>query len=421
VETPDPAYDGSAFEDFTLVRELGRGASSVVHLAWQHSLDRDVALKRLRRSLSADASSTERLRREAQVVSRLDHPRIIRLYDLITDGADLVLVMESVLGPSVQSMAARARPSASQALAIVSDVAEALDYAASRGVVHRDIKPANVFITAAGRCKLGDFGLARISGERAMFLSNDGTVRGTPLYMAPEQLRGDAPTSAWDVYALALMATELLSGRHPFAGMSVRGAVEAHLDGGAASAAAGSALPAPVLAVLCSGLASSAADRPTARHLADRLVDAAPIAWFGETADRAPLVASSPAAPGTYAEDADGLWAGGRQAGWTVELVDDSTWHGSSEAARDRSTLVESSPDSHTSPGSPAIPRSPVSKASTATINDKWIRQATPRVGPSSARRRTGTRLSLGSWAIYIAAFVVGFGIVLALLLLRTH
>ena len=218
---------------------------------------------------------------------------------------------------------------------------------------------------------------------------------------------------------LALMATELLSGRHPFAGMSVRGAVEAHLDGGAASAAAASALPAPVLAVLCSGLASSAADRPTAGELADRLVDAAPMAWFGATADHAPLVASSPAAPGTYAEDADGLWVDGRQAGWTVELVDDSTWHGSSEAARDGSSLVEAS---HTSPGSPAIPRSPASKASAATINDKWIRQATPRVGLSSARRRTRTRRwYLGSWASFIAAFVVGFGIVLALVLLRTH
>ena len=195
--------------------------------------------------------------------------------------------------------------------------------------------------------------------NRAMFLSNDGTVRGTPLYMAPEQLRGEAPTPAWDVYALALMATELLSGSHPLAGMSVRGAVEAHLDGGAASAAA-AALPAPVLAVLRSGLASPAADRPTARQLADRLVDAAPMAWFGVTADHVPLVASSsaaaPAALGTHAEDADGLWAGGKRAGWTVELVDASTWHGSSEAERDRLSIVEASPNSHSCPGSPAVP-----------------------------------------------------------------
>src|ERR1700733_10274976 len=118
VDIRDPAREDSAAGDFTLVRELGRGASSVVHLAWQRSLDRDVALKRLLRTLSADASATERLRREAQVVSRLDHPRIVRLYDLITDGADLVLVMEYVQGPSVQSMAATARPSASQAPAV---------------------------------------------------------------------------------------------------------------------------------------------------------------------------------------------------------------------------------------------------------------------------------------------------------------
>ena len=243
------------------------------------------------RSLSADASATERLRREAQVVSRLDHPRIVRLFDLITDGADLVLVMEYVRGPSVQSMAAAARPSASQALAVVSDVAEALDYAASRGVVHRDVKPANVFITATGRCKLGDFGLARISGERlrcscrmtGQFAAHLSTWhpsiarRGTNTRMGCLRARADGDGA--------------VIGRHPFAGMSVRGAVEAHLDGGAVSAAAVSALPAPVVAVLRRGLASLGADRPTASQLAEHLVEAAPTAWFGVTADHVHSIA----------------------------------------------------------------------------------------------------------------------------------
>ena len=423
VEVRDPAREDSAAGDFTRVRELGRGASSVVHLAWQRSLDRYVALKRLLRTLSADASATERLRREAQVVSRLDHPRIVRLYDLITDGADLVLVMEYVQGPSVQSMAATARPTASQALAVVSDVADALEYATSRDVVHRDVKPANVFITATGRCKLGDFGLARISGERAMFLSNDGTVRGTPLYMAPEQLRGEAPTSAWDVYALALMATELLAGRHPFAGMSVRGALEAHLDGGAASAATASALPPPVVAVLRTGLASLPADRPTARQLADRLVEAAPTAWFETTTDAAPLIAPSPAiavAPGTQVA-ADGLWADGNRGGWTMELVDDSTWLGSSERAHDGSSLVGTPRDPVARPGPPPTTPGPGSRSPKATIDDEWIRNPIPRVGVPSARKGGVRTRAKRRWVVLIAAFVVGFGVGLVALVLSTH
>ncbi len=409
VEVTDPAREDPNTGDFTLIRELGRGASSVVHLARQRSLDRDVALKRLLRTLSADASATERLRREAQVVSRLDHPRIVRLFDLITDGADLVLVMEYVRGPSVQSMAATARPSASQALAVVSDIAEALDYAAGRGVVHRDVKPANVFITAAGRCKLGDFGLARISGERAMFMSNDGTIRGTPLYMAPEQLRGETPTSAWDVYALALMATELLAGRHPFAGMSVRGAVEAHLDGGAVTAVARTDLPAPVVAVLHDGLAPSAADRPTARQLADRLVEAAPSEWFEAAVNSAPVVAAVPttttAPPGTHMEAAHGVWVGGGGAGWTAELVDDATWHGPSELA----------------PAPPLPPRGPGVEPPAATVDDQWILQPIPTIALPSAGQRKPSGRTKRSWVLVIAAFVVSFALALTALALITH
>ena len=384
VEVANPPADEPAAGDFTLIRELGRGSSSVVHLARQHSLDRDVALKRLLRTLTSNPAAVARLQREGQVIARLHHPRIVRLYDLIEDGPDLVLVMEYVRGPSVQSLSAVSPPSPSQALAVVADVADALDYAAARNVVHRDVKPANVFVTSGGRCKLGDFGLARISGERTMFQSNDGTIRGTPLYMAPEQLRGSEPSSAWDVYALALMALELLAGRHPFEGMTVRGAVEAHLDGGAVTAAESTSLPESIVEVIRDGLASDPGDRPTSRDLAARLVGAAPRSWLVTRAgrpQREPTTAPSAAgrASGTRRTRSEGLWAEGDHGGWTMEVVDAGTWLGTSDLEFEGDPLAAStSGTSHDPPsneGQPGRSVSMVGRARRSTTTGSGTRR----------------------------------------------
>jgi len=411
VEVADPAANEPVAGDFTLSRELGRGSSSVVHLARQRSLDRDVALKRLLRTLSGNPAAVARLRREGQVISRLDHPRIVRLYDLIEDGPDLVLVMEHVRGPSVRSLSMVSPPSPSQALAVVCDVAEALDYAAARDVVHRDVKPANVFVTSVGRCKLGDFGLARIAGEQMMFQSNDGTVRGTPFYMAPEQLRGAEPSPAWDVYALAMMALELLSGRHPFEGLTIRGAVEAHLDGRAVTAAGSTSLPKAIVDVISDGLAADAAQRPTSRELADRMVRAAPRSWFSRgaalphTSD--PTVARSASGP-TLPE---GFWNEGDGGGWTVEVVDAATWLGASDTGfgGPRRTAPTSDTSAGWTSGEPSVvPRQSTSMVGRATIDDQWIRHPTPDLATASTGR---TRRM---WAVIVAAFIVGFALALA-------
>ena len=395
--------------DFTLVRELGRGASSVVHLAWQRSLHREVALKRLHRTLSGDASASARLRREGQVISRLDHPHVVRLYDLIEDGPDLVLVMEYVRGHSVRALSLVSPPSRSQVLAVVADVSSALDFASMRGVVHRDVKPANVFITAAGRCKLGDFGLARIAGERWMFQSNDGSIRGTPLYMAPEQLRGGEPTSACDVYALSLMTLELLSRVHPFEGMTVRAAMEAHLDGVAAEVAAAAPLPAPLVAVLCAGLAPRADDRPTSRELARRLIEAAPRSWLEEDSSGG---AQGPAPGGTEGVSVslvappEGLWAAGDQGGWTMEVIDEATWLGASGSELDDPSAEPASGRAAYSSTQRAV--APHESARRPTIDDRWIRQPTPELMTGSSHRFMRPAVAV------IAAFVVGFALALA-------
>ena len=317
-------------------------------------------------------------------------------------------------------MAATARPTASQALVVVSDVADALEYAASRDVVHRDVKPANVFITATGRCKLGDFGLARISGERAMFLSNDGTVRGTPLYMAPEQLRGEAPTSAWDVYALALMATELLAGRHPFAGMSVRGALEAHLDRGAASAATASALPPPVLAVICTDWRPC---RQTGRpHGNWPTASWRPHRQRGSTRRPTTLHSSRPSTcvprgPTPWTPMACGRTGSGPAGPWSWSTTRRGTGR-PNERTMDRHWSEHHGTRSRTPPTTPG----PGSRSPKATIDDEWIRNPIPRVGVPSARKgkvRTTAKPSVGHPHCFIRRWL--WGCAGLLLVLSTH
>jgi eukaryotic-like serine/threonine-protein kinase len=365
--------------DFELVRELGRGSSSVVHLARQRSLNRAVALKRLHRALSGDPDTTARLRREGHVIARLDHPGIVRLYDLLVEGSDVVLVMEYVPGPSLQPFVVTAAAAPGAALAIVGDLAAALDHAAERGVVHRDVKPANVLMTETGRAKLGDFGRARIASDRSLFATSDGRSRGTPLYMSPELLRGGTPIPKSDVYSLALVALELLAGGHPFAGLTVRGVVEAHLDGGAAVAAAASRLPGRVVDVLGRGLSLAPADRPTAGEFIDGLRRAAPGAWL--VPGPRPVVDPAPRSP----RDGGDGWAGATEAG--------------GPAVTDRGPTPADA-------AGPAIPADPVGPG---------IRPAA--VATPARRQPRGRR----SWPIALAAFAVAFAVILGLLELILH
>lgn len=306
---------GCELDDFKVVRELGRGSSGVVQLAWQLSLQRTVALKRLLRVWTGDDDTNARLRREAEVIARLNHPSVVTLYDLVVDGSDLVLVMEHVRGPTLRALSAQAKPTPGQALSVVADVADALECASRSGIVHRDVKPANVFVTASGRCKLGDFGLAKISAEDAMFRTHDGLRRGTPLYMAPEQLLGAELTPACDVYALAIVAYELLAGMHPLQGLSASDAISAHLEGSLATMEF-PAVPRPMAKALRAALAADPATRPTASSLSATLRRHSPAEWLSVTPD----------AEVRHMGDDDDLWAS--DGGWSKDDVDEATWHG---------------------------------------------------------------------------------------------
>jgi serine/threonine protein kinase/tetratricopeptide (TPR) repeat protein len=210
---------GRTFSHYRIVERLGAGGMGEVYRALDLHLDRDVAIKVLPSGTFHDESARRRFRREAEALSRLNHPHIATVHDF--DSADAVdfLVMEYVPGRTLSDRIGRP-PLAEKEIAVVGgDVAAALEEAHERGVVHRDLKPANVMVTPKGRAKVLDFGLARLVdvADTAQTTSNTGSaMAGTLPYMAPEQVRGESTDARTDIYALGIVLYEMAAGKRPF-------------------------------------------------------------------------------------------------------------------------------------------------------------------------------------------------------------
>jgi serine/threonine protein kinase len=205
---------------FTLERLLGCGAMGEVWLAFDERLQEQVALKFVPPAVQQDASALEGLRREARCSRRLTHPNIIRIHDFHEpSGEDPFVAMEYVEGKTLSEL----RWSEPQKclgweklLPLVRQLCDALEYAHGEGVVHRDLKPANLMLDAKGRLKLADFGLATVIHESLSRASGHVVLGGTPAYMSPQQVKGQPPTVADDVYSLGVTLYELLTSHPPF-------------------------------------------------------------------------------------------------------------------------------------------------------------------------------------------------------------
>ena len=206
-----------------LVRHrLGGGGMGEVYLAEHVRMGRPCALKVMRPELAADADAVGRFHREAANASRVSHRNVAAVHDFGETEAGLIyLAMEYVEGEPLRALLERERAlSPSRALAIVAQVADALDAAHALGIVHRDLKPDNVMVArerdGGDLVKVVDFGIAKAGGGDAQQVTRTGRNVGTPEYMAPEQLAGDPADARADVYALGLMACVLLTGQPPF-------------------------------------------------------------------------------------------------------------------------------------------------------------------------------------------------------------
>jgi hypothetical protein len=209
---------------YRIERRLGRGGMGTVYEGIDTQLDRHVALKLIREEWVGDAQAAERFRREARAAASFSHPNVVTVHDFGVEGENRgFLVMELLRGAALRDVLRRERRLATgRSLALMRDVCAGVEAAHRRSLAHRDLKPENVFLVSDGgegeRAKILDFGIAKVlaPGAQAATVTATGGVLGTLHYMGPEQLRGAEAAPGWDLWALAVMAYEMLAGALPF-------------------------------------------------------------------------------------------------------------------------------------------------------------------------------------------------------------
>jgi hypothetical protein len=259
---------------YRLIAPLGDGGMATIWRAVDEQLDREVAVKLLRPQFSSDPGFAARFKLEARSAGGLSHPNIVSVYDYGTDGEDgeQFIVMELVEGRDLSGvLRERGSLSTDDAARIAIAVASALEAAHRKGIVHRDVKPGNILITDDGDVKVTDFGIARAVAEASMTVT--GTTLGSVHYFSPEQARGDEVTGASDVYSLAIVLFEMLTGRRPFEADSAAAVALKRLNEDPPRPAdIGHPVPAGLEAILMRGLARDPADRfPDAGAFAEAL------------------------------------------------------------------------------------------------------------------------------------------------------
>ena len=274
-ETDLTLGDDSSFEDvdgqpaamigkYQLLDVLGSGGMGAVHLGFDPLIERQVAIKILDDQVAANETALQRFLGEARAVGRLNHPNVISVYDIGEDSGRHFIVMELATGGSVRTMLhENKRLSLEQACRIVIEAARGLAAAHAVGLIHRDVKPDNLMLGAGDVIKVVDFGVAKDLDRRADFaMTGEGQMLGTPYYMSPEQIEGDAFDSRTDIYSLGATFYHLLTGKAPFDADSLPKLFVAHGTADRPDPREVNAdLPSECAAVIAKALAIQASDR----------------------------------------------------------------------------------------------------------------------------------------------------------------
>ncbi len=293
--------------EFQIVKKIGTGGMGSVYEASQQSIQRKVAVKILHRKLSERRDLASRFHREAAAMRRLRHPNVARVFFYGAEEADslLFIVMEHIAGRNLHQLVKAEGPlPAARAVSIVAQAARALSEAHALGMVHRDLKPENLMVCTEGApadfVKLLDFGLAKVTQEElradSVALTKEGMIFGTPEFMSPEQARGELLDARSDIYSLAVILYEALTGLLPFEAKHANAFLQLHIEQPPIplrTRAPHIEVSAELERVILGALAKKPADRPQSA------------AAFAEALERAVMGGGAPAEAAEAAEPAE--------------------------------------------------------------------------------------------------------------------
>jgi len=253
---------GQTISHYRVTAKIGEGGMGEVYRATDSKLGRDVALKVIPQEFAQDVQRMQRFQREAQVLASLNHPNIATIHGLEDGGGVRALVMELVEGPTLAEHIAAGPMPLDEALQFAKQIAEALEYAHERGIIHRDLKPANVKITADGKVKVLDFGLAKALSDDAsaqdashsptlsMAATKAGLILGTAAYMSPEQARGRPADKRADVWSFGVVLYEMLTGKQAYTGETASDILAKVLEREPDWTKLPATIPAPIIRIL---------------------------------------------------------------------------------------------------------------------------------------------------------------------------